>query len=326
VGRFDLFVVSVAGVAWLTAVGAAHHWPGAFVLHRLWRRVEPYIGTYVRSSPATFIYAGVIFVTTWVVAGLSSSQRDSLLRTQSTNLDNLHRHPVDVLFRSAFWSGTTVYLPLLLLLAAVVAPAEAWLGTFRSILIFALGHVGATLLTAVAISHGFFSSPGASANAAIDVGVSYGAVCIAGVLTYRLPMRLRMPYATALISVFGLLAFVLSPNFTEFGHFASVLIGFAAYPFVRAHTVVERARRSLYRPWRAAPDSRRLTLDALATDGERDLDIAARGARVRAGLVRARHQVDGVFATELRRVQVELGGETEPAALERADTDPGGDM
>jgi len=94
------------------------------------RRLRPQLA-------ATFIYAGVIFVTTWVVAGLSSSQRDSLLRTQSTNLDNLHRHPVDVLFRSAFWSGTTVFLPLLLLLAAVVAPAEAWLGTFRSILIFA---------------------------------------------------------------------------------------------------------------------------------------------------------------------------------------------
>jgi len=30
--------------------------------------------------------------------------------------------------------------------------------------------------------------------------------------------------------------------------------------------------------------------------------------------------------TQLRRVQVELGGETEPAGLERADADPGGDV
>lgn len=49
-----------------------------------------------------------------------------------------------MLFRSAFWSGTTVYLPFLILLVVVLAPAEEWLGTFRLILVFWLGHVGAT--------------------------------------------------------------------------------------------------------------------------------------------------------------------------------------
>jgi hypothetical protein len=243
--------LTVIGFAWLTAVGAAHHWPGASVLHRLWRRLEPYLSAYVRASPATFIYAGIIFVTTWVAAGVTSSQRNALLRAQSTNLHNLRTHPVDVLFRSAFWSGSTLFLPFLLLLAIVLAPAEEWLGTFRLILIFALGHVGATLLTAVAISHGYFVSSGDPGIArTIDVGVSYGAFCVAGVLTYRLPKRWRPPYAAALVLVFGLLAFVLSQTFTEFGHFVSVLIGLAAYPFVRAQGVVERAGLPLYRPWR----------------------------------------------------------------------------
>ena len=140
----DAVILSLAGVAWLVAVGTAHGWPGASVLHRSWRRIEPYVGAYVRCSPATFIYAGVIFVTTWVAAGLSSVQRNALLRSQSTNLHNLRAHPVDVLFRSAFWSGTTVYLPFLILLVVVLAPAEEWLGTFRLILVFWLGHVGAT--------------------------------------------------------------------------------------------------------------------------------------------------------------------------------------
>jgi hypothetical protein len=251
VNRFDLFILSIAGFAWLVAVGAAHHLPGASVLHRVWERVEPYMGSYVRNSPATFIYAGVIFVTTWVAAGLPGSQRAALLRTQSTNLHNLRTHPVDVLFRSAFWSGDTVFLPFLLLLVVVLAPAEEWLGTFRLILVFWLGHVGATLLTALAISHGYFTSSGEAGLAhTIDVGVSYGAFCIAGVLTYRLRVRWRLPYAAGLLLVFALFAFVVSRTFTDFGHFVSVLIGLAAYPFTRADAVAERARRPLYRPWR----------------------------------------------------------------------------
>jgi rhomboid family protein len=265
VDRFDLFILSVAGAAWLIAVGAAHHWPGASVLHRIWDRVEPYLGAYVRSSPATFVYAGIIFVTTWVAAGLSRAQRDALLRTQSTNLHNLRTHPVDVLFRSAFWSGSTAFLPFLLLLAIFLAPAEVWLGTFRLILIFALGHVGATLLTAVAISHGVFTSSGEEGLArTIDVGVSYGTFCVAAVLTYRLPKRWRLPYAAALLFTFSMLAFVLDKTFTDFGHFLSVLIGFAAYPFVSAHGVTARARRPLYRPWLpAAPPPAPTEGDAL---------------------------------------------------------------
>jgi hypothetical protein len=204
----------------------------------------------VRNSPATFIYAGVIFVTTWVVAGLPASIRDELLRTQSTNLHNLRVHPIDVLFRSAFWSGATVFLPFLLLLAVVLAPAEEWLGTFRLILLFVVGHVGATLLTAVALSHGLYSSSGEEGIAhTIDVGVSYGAFCIAAVLTYRLPKPWRWPYAAALLVLFSIFAFVVGRTFTDFGHFLSILIGFAAYPFVRAESVVARAQRPLYRPW-----------------------------------------------------------------------------
>jgi len=37
----------------------------------------------------------------------------------------------------------------------------------------------------------------------IDVGVSYGAFCIAGVLAYRLPMPWRVLYAAALLAIFA---------------------------------------------------------------------------------------------------------------------------
>jgi hypothetical protein len=253
--RFDIAILTVGAVVWMTAVGAAHHWAGVTWLHRLWERIEPYVGAYVRSAPATFIYAGILFVTTWVVNGLPSLQRSALLRTQSTNLHNLRAHPFDVLFRSAFWSGLTWFLPVFLLLLVVLAPAEAWLGTFRLILVFLLGHVGATLLTEVALDHGQFTSAGHPGIAlTVDVGVSYGSFCVAGVLTYRLPPRWRPLYAASLLLLFALVAFVTGQTFTDFGHLCAVLLGFAAYPFARAPSVRMRARVPMYRPW-LAPES-----------------------------------------------------------------------
>jgi hypothetical protein len=107
------------------------------------------------------------------------------------------------------------------------------------------------LLTAVAISHGVFTSPGGGGLArTIDVGVSYGTFCVAAVLTYRLRHPWRLPYATALVLAFALLAFVVGRTFTDFGHLLSVLIGFAAYPFTRSRDVEGRSLLPLYRPWR----------------------------------------------------------------------------
>jgi hypothetical protein len=251
----DIAILLVAAVVGLVSVLAARNvGPGLWLLS-LWRWADPYVGCYIRRSPATFGYAAVLFVTTWVVAGTSPRIAAALLRSQSTNLDNLRAHPIDVLFRSAFWSGGRTVLPVVAALAVVLAPVEVWLGTARLILTFAAGHIGATLVTAVAISHGYFTSSAATGiDRAIDVGVSYGTVCVAAVLIHRLPRRSRLPAATALLVVFGLLAFVISKTFTDLGHFSAVLIGFAIYPLVHLHssTVAERARIPLYRPWRQA--------------------------------------------------------------------------
>src|SRR5207237_1964722 len=103
-------------------------------------------------------YAGVIAVTTWVVAGLNARTSGALLRAQSTNLDNLRTHPLDVLFRSMFFSGSTTALPVVALIAAVLAPAEVWLGSARLIFVFVDGHVGATLIKALAPSTVYYPS------------------------------------------------------------------------------------------------------------------------------------------------------------------------
>jgi hypothetical protein len=62
----------------------------------------------------------------------------------------------------------------------------------------------------------------------VDIGVSYGLAGVAGVLTYRLPRRLRWPYAVALVGLFGYLL-VDNDTFTDLGHFTAVLIGLCCY-------------------------------------------------------------------------------------------------
>src|SRR5882724_4577619 len=74
-------------------------------------------------------------------------------------------------------------------------------------------------------------------------------------------------------------------------------------------------------PWRSG----RLTLQARAADRERDLDVAARGPRVRAGLVGQAHQLERLVTAEPGRLQVEGCRETEAAAFQRTDPDPRGD-
>src|SRR5438552_3964561 len=96
----DATILVLAGLVGVASLAAARGWRAGLWLRRQWRRAEPYAGTYVRRSPATFAYAGVILVTTWVVAGASPRVSAALLRSQSTNLHNLRTHPLSVLFRS----------------------------------------------------------------------------------------------------------------------------------------------------------------------------------------------------------------------------------
>jgi hypothetical protein len=228
-----LVVLALIGLGWLAT---ERGWPGS----RLLRRLVPPVRGYVRRAPATFIYGAILFVTTWVVAGVGRRVSDEVLRSQSTNLHNLRAHPVSALLRSMFWSGTTVVVPVLALLVMVLAPAEMWLGTKRLIPAFLTGHIGATLITAYLISRGYFSASATAIDRDIDVGISYGTLCVAGVLTYRLPRRWRILYAVVLLGVFAALAFEAGRTYTDLGHLVSIVIGLALYPFVRGRPAGER--------------------------------------------------------------------------------------
>ena len=72
------------------------------------RRLDPF-------RPGTYTYLFALLVTSWSLRGVDPRLADALIRSQSTNLDNLTDRPLQVLVASAFWtSGTAIPWQLLL--------------------------------------------------------------------------------------------------------------------------------------------------------------------------------------------------------------------
>ena len=200
-----------------------------------WRRLSPRIALWVRRAPATYTYLLILLVTTWVLATSSSTVARALLLERSTNLHELANDPVRVVIASAFFvASAPEWLVWAALFTLIAAPVEHRIGSGRAVAVFAIGHVGATLLTAVglwlALQDNLIQH---SVVRAVDVGASYGFVALAGVLTYLLPRPLRRAYVGAcLLALVAALAY--SPSFTDFGHLLALLSGLACRRFVRA--------------------------------------------------------------------------------------------
>ncbi len=243
-----MVVIVVAVLIALSRVAMARGWPGTTSVRQWWRRTRPSAIAYVRGSPATFLYLFVLSITTWVLLGLTPDVVDAILQEHSTNLDQLRTDPVRVLIRSAFWVDGYFLLVWVVLFAVVLAPAERWLGTIRWVVVFVAGHVGATLATAaglwLAIRWGL--AP-ASLEGVVDIGVSYGFAALAAVFTYRLPTPARWWWAGGLV-VIAMSVAAISRTFTDFGHLAALLIGFAMYPITRSPAVEQRSHGPIWRP------------------------------------------------------------------------------
>jgi hypothetical protein len=212
---------------------------------RIWRRRQPQVVAYVRSAPGTYAYLSILLITTWVLQTSSSTVANQLLLERSTNLHHLARDPVRVLFSSAFWVSSTLELfGWLFLFTVFVAQAERWLGTARMAAVFFVGHVGATLLTALGLWAALHSDlVEASVVDAKDVGASYGFAAVAAVLAYGLPHRWRWLYGAALVAYAGIsLAF--DHGFTNWGHVIALGLGFACFPLVRRRGTIAFASRT----------------------------------------------------------------------------------
>ena len=193
-------------------------------LHRVW--------TYVRSAPGTYVWLGILFVTTVAMHHMSPEFEEQFLRQRSTNIRELSNNPVRVLISSAMWIDGGHWLPYVVLYSVFHAPAERWLGTARWLAVCAAAHVLASLISEGALLWGIRQGMApASAVNTLDIGVSYALAGVVGVLTYRIPVPWRYLYLFGVLLVYGVPLGV-GRAFTDLGHFTSVLIGLGCYPLV----------------------------------------------------------------------------------------------
>ncbi|MEU0008661.1 rhomboid-like protein [Streptomyces sp. NPDC006314] len=191
------------------------------------------VWAYVRSAPGTYVWLGVLFVTTVALHHMSPEFEEHFLRQRSTNIHELSRTPVRVLVASAMWIDSGHWVPYAFLYTVFHAPAERWLGTARWLAVCVLAHVLASLLSEgvllKAIRDGM--APHAAVNT-LDIGVSYALAGVVAVLAYRIAAPWRYGYVLVVLVVFGL-PLAAGPTFTDFGHLVSALIGLACRPLVR---------------------------------------------------------------------------------------------
>ncbi|MYS24978.1 hypothetical protein GTW78_34015 [Streptomyces sp. SID4948] len=207
-----------------------------------------FLAGWVPSSPGTHLWLAVLAVTTCVAAGLSPDLRSYLLHSVSTNLDELAHHPIRVLVASALWiEAPSSFVFYAVLFELLHATAERWLGTARWLLVAALAHVGATLVSQRAVFFGIRDDklPHSLAHT-IDIGVSYGLAGVVGVLAYRVPWPWRGGYLAGVLAFFAY-PVISQGTFTDLGHLTAVLIGLCCYALTpqgrRAGAAPARSRR-----------------------------------------------------------------------------------
>jgi len=198
------------------------------------------VGRALRAVPFTASYAVLLMVLQAAVATLDHDTRSEVVREASTNLTNLGNGHVETLLVSAFIQAEPA-LPRLLLVIAALAVAELVLGWRRTLVVFVVGHVGATLAVAAALAAG--ALPGvvaAKVRDAADTGPSYGTAAVIGagllvatVRAFHRQGRRRAVRATltglALVGVVVVTAGTLAvqPTFTAWGHLIALLGGAA---------------------------------------------------------------------------------------------------
>ena len=192
----------------------------------LLRRVLPAVRAHLGAAPASTAYAFTLFVTWWTLRGVGAAVERRLIFSASTNLHNMQQNPVQVLVTSAFWTEGGFPWTTIAGFLIVMAYAERWLGTARWILLFATGHIGATLLTITAISHAIDRGViPVKVAVATDVGTSYGYTAVLAALAFRFRGSIRLLWASTLTVVLVVSLWV-APTFTDYGHLCAAAIGF----------------------------------------------------------------------------------------------------
>ncbi|MEE1826894.1 hypothetical protein PUR61_32610 [Streptomyces sp. BE20] len=187
-----------------------------------------------RRNPFALGYLAVVGATTTFAMLADPELVARLQEASSSDGHNLLHHPLRALLLSGFWVAGTVWMPYLWAFALTVAPLERRVGAVRAAVVFAAGHVTATLLSqAVVITAVETGRLEAAALDHLDIGVSYGVLASLGALAGLLPLPGR---------VFGLgLAGVLIAEqiatdrdlVTGVGHPVALLAGVALWRWLR---------------------------------------------------------------------------------------------
>lgn len=173
----------------------------------------------------TVSYAAVLAAVATTLLIMGPRVEAVVVSQLSTNLHNLARGHFVTLVGSVFVTSDGfiyVWLPGLVCLLAL---AELlWRGR-RLILVFGLGHLGATLIVALGLTAAIrFGWLPISVAHASDVGISYGAVAIVGALTAAIPGRWRGAWVGWWLAV-GVLSVSVGGDFTNTGHLVALMIG-----------------------------------------------------------------------------------------------------
>ena len=243
-----MLILVVVAIASFVAAADRFQWSWASPVTGRWRRARPYVQAYIRLSPATFVYLFVLVITTWVLHSSTVTVGKALLLEHSTNIEHLRADPAAVLGTSAFFLTGREILLWAVLFPAVLAPAERWLGTVRTIVAFAIGHVAATLVTAGVLAWliDHHRAPH-RLTGVVDVGSSYGFWCVAALFSYRLPGRWRWAWAATLL-VGATVVVAWHQRFADYGHLAAILCGLALVGLTGAPGPRDRRTWPIWRP------------------------------------------------------------------------------
>jgi len=180
---------------------------------------------FLRGRDVAVVYAAAVAATELILGLLPDDVHQRVVLRCSTNLYNLHHSPYTVLAASAFVVNNMFSLWQLPWLIWAYGEAQRWVGRAGAILVGILGHVGATLFVATALSaslaHGRLERSEAHVS---DVGVSYGLMCVAGFIVSRVPERYRHLYVGALV-LYAVVPLVFVPTFTVLGHICALGLG-----------------------------------------------------------------------------------------------------
>jgi hypothetical protein len=213
------------------------------------------VGRFVRGAPLTYLWAITLLITTIIANHMTQRQYHTVVVDDSTNIHDLAKDPLEVLFYSLLWIDGRYWTPYLVLFTLFLAPAEHWLGQVRWLTVGLTAHVGATYISEgllyLAIQHHL--EPHRLVHAR-DIGVSYFLVGVIAVLTYRIAGPWRWGYLAIVITIF-VIPLVVRMNFTGIGHFSAIFIGLCFYPMARARGGQPLNPARLWARYRRAPNS-----------------------------------------------------------------------